>query len=161
MVNLFFVGVEEVDEGTDHPILQFELRPIIKLELRGGLHDSALDADGLHLGIAGRHDQLIHVVLAGSDLLNIAEATVPTAGVDELGANVIGVPVFVELHRGFVTLLKTRYSLAHTDPIYPIIQIKSLILLRLLPVALEILFVVLLVVLQLLQHLHDVTLSFR
>lgn len=124
MVNLLFVGVEEIDEGTEHPILQFELGSVVELELGGGLHDPALDADGLHLGIAGRHDQLIHVVLAGSYLLDIAEATVSTAGVDELGGNVIGVPVFVELHRGSGTLLKTRYSLAHTDPIYPIIQIK-------------------------------------
>ena len=42
------------------------------------------DADCLNLGIIGRHDQLVDVVLACSDLLNSAEATVPAPRVNEL-----------------------------------------------------------------------------
>lgn len=74
MVHLSLAGAEDIDYWTDRPILQLKLCPFVELEFGGRLKDPAVDADCLHLGIAGCHYQLKYIAFASADLFDVAEA---------------------------------------------------------------------------------------
>lgn len=117
MVNLVFVGIEHIYDGTDCVVQQFELSAVVELELSSGLHYPALDADGLHFGIVCGHYQFEDIVLTSPDPLDIAEATVIAFRTLVFGEDAIRMDVFVYLCIRHCTLRKTLSSLAHTEPI--------------------------------------------